>query len=249
MKYLLLPILLFCTQHLSAQSKQGTITYEEVINLDIKLDGEMEAFAAMMPKEKKNKKVLYYTPQATLYKTIKNQPRESHMNSNGMNVVFEMNEPEEITYKDLASGKQYEKREFMGRKFLITEELKQADWKMTGKQKEMLGYPCQEAITMGEEDTIIAWFTPAIPVSSGPGSLGMLPGMILEVHVNKDLHIVALSVEDGIKDGVAFEKPKGGKKVTSEEYEAIVKEKTKEMQEQYGGKGNRVIMMKVTEDR
>lgn len=247
MKQLILSLSLLGVLQVSAQSEKGTIIYEEVFHLNIELDGEMEAFAAMMPKEKKNKKVLYYTNNATLYEPVKSEPKETHTNTNGVNMVIEMNEPEHIIYKDLAANKSYEKREFMGRRFLITEDLKEQDWKMTGQQKELLGFPCQEATTIRDEDTITAWFTPAIPVASGPGSLCKLPGMILEVTINDDLHITAISVDEGIADDVDFGRPKGGKKVSGEEYEAIVKEKTKEMQEQYGGKGDKVIMMKVTE--
>lgn len=249
MKRIILTGILLYGMTAVAQNNQGTITYEEVVSLDIQLEGDMAAFASMMPKERKLKRILYYQPGGTLYKAVKSEPNENRMSSNGMNIVVETNEPDDIIYKDLEAHKTYEQKDFMGRKFLITSEQNKLNWKMTGQQKELLGYPCQEATTIKDKDTITAWFTPALPVPSGPRSLGMLPGMILEAQINSQFHITATEVHPGTVDKSVFAKPKGGKKVSAEEFAKIVAEKTKEMQEQYGGKGNNIIMMKVSTDR
>lgn len=248
MKKLILPIMLCSILYTNAQEKSGTIIYEEVISLDIKLEGDMAQFAAMLPKESKTKKELQYTPEASIYSVVKSDKGEQSMNTNGMSVMIKADEPNEVTYTDLAAGKMYQQKEFMGRKFLITGDAKSPEWKMTGQQKELLGYPCQEAKTITDKDTITAWFTPAITTASGPNGLGKLPGMILEVLINDDVHITAINVEGNI-DESKFTKPKGGKKVTSKEYKAIVNEKTKEMQELHGGSGNKIIRMQVTETR
>lgn len=248
MKKILFPILCCSLLQVNAQESAGTITYEEVLSLNIELDGDMEQFAAMLPKERKTKKLLHYTSEASVYTVVKSDHEEQNMSSNGVNMVIKMDEPDEITYTDLAADKMYQQKEFMGRKFLITGDVKSPDWKMTGQQKELLGYPCQEAKTIKDKDTISAWFTPAIPIASGPAGLGKLPGMILEITINNGLHITAVDIVGEI-DKSKLNKPKGGKKVTSEEYQKIVTEKTKEMQAEYGGSGNRVIKMMVTEDR
>jgi len=223
----------------------GTITYEEIIKLDIELDGEMAQFAAMLPKEQKGEKQLYFSATESVYKNKeKSEEEQANTNVNGMQVMIKMDRPDEVLYKDLQAGKTYEQKEFMGRKFLITGDVKKYSWKMTGKQKEISGYPCQEAITAREKDTVIVWFTPAIPVATGPGSLGNLPGLILEASVGKQLTISAKEIAIGEVDKEQLSKPKGGKKITSEEYEKVVAEKTAEMQEQYGGNGQRVIIHK-----
>lgn len=249
MKKIILSALLFGALQATAQDNTGSITYEEVISLDIKLEGDMEAFAAMIPKEKKSKKLLTFNPEASVYTVIKEEEKKQDINGNGMHITFNTDQPDEIIYKDIAGGKMYQQRSFMDRDFLVTGAIKKYDWKITGNQKKLLGYPCQEATTITDKDTITAWFTPAIPVASGPASMGSLPGMILEAQINKQVHITAIEVNKGKVDEELLKKPKKGKKVTSEEFEAIVKEKTKEMQEQYGGSGNKVFMMKVTETR
>ncbi len=223
----------------------GTVIYEELIKLDIELDGDMAQFAAMLPKEQKGEKLLRFSSEASLYKNKEmTEEEQANSNVNGMNVQIKVNRADEVIYKDLKEGKTYEQKEFMGRRFLITGDIMKYSWKMTGNQKEIGGYPCQEAITTRGKDTVTAWFTPAIPVPTGPGSLGSLPGLILEAHVGKQVHITTKSIDLGKVDEADMEKPKGGKKVSNEEYEQIVKVKTEEMQEQYGGDGDGRIIIR-----
>lgn len=244
MKQIILVIAaLALTMHTHAQDNSGTITYNELIELNVQLDGEMAAFAAMIPKEQRSQKLLYYTPGASLYKNIKKPEENSrNMDNNGAQVMIKMDMPDEITYKDLQAGKTFEQKEFMGRQFLVEGDIKKYAWKMTGKQKEIAGYPCREATTIRDKDTITAWFTPAIPVSSGPGSLGNLPGMILEAHIGSRVHITTAKIETGKVDNTQLVKPKAGKKVNEDEFEKIVKEKTAEMQQENGGNGDRIII-------
>ena len=227
-----------------AQDNSGTIIYNELIELNVQLDGEMAAFAAMIPKEQRSQKMLCYTTGVSLYKNIKKPEESSHnTDNNGVQVMIKMDMPDEITYKDLQAGKTFEQKEFMGRQFLVEGDVKKYTWKMTGKQKEVAGYPCQEATTVRDKDIITAWFTPAIPVSTGPGSLGNLPGMILEAHIGSRVHITTAKIEEGKVDNTLLVKPKGGKKITEDEFEKIVEEKTAEMQGENGG-GDRIIIRK-----
>jgi NAD-dependent dihydropyrimidine dehydrogenase PreA subunit len=111
---------------------------------------------------------------------------------------------------------------------------------LTGKQKTILGMPCQQALLKKDKDTVEAWFTPAIPVSAGPMGLAGLPGMILEA-TQRNVSFVATAFTPGTADAALIVKPKEGKKVTGEEYDKIVEKKTKEMADEYGGNGNVII--------
>lgn len=248
MKNLLIITSLFLTIGTHAQSTKGTIAYTETVNLHIELEGEAAAFAAMIPKEQKSDKILYYTPEATLYKNAKeDESQRTSTNANGMMVKITTSNTDDQMYIKLNEQKKVQKKEFMGRTFLITGDLDKQNWKMTGKQKEILGYPCQQAVRYTEEDTFSVWFTPAIAVSSGPSELGMLPGMILEAQINEEVNIVATEVKEGEINEEEMKEPKDGKKVSAEKFAAIVKEKTKEMQEQYGGSGGNIIRMEIRE--
>ena len=95
-----------------------------------------------------------------------------------------------------------------------------------------------------DERKVEVWFTPEIPVSSGPGEYGQLPGMILEIDLNEgDRTITATAVEAGDVAKDVLKEPKKGKEVTSEEYREIVREKMKEMRAERGAQGGGHMMI------
>ena len=93
-------------------------------------------------------------------------------------------------------------------------------------------------IDIPEEETITAWYTPMIPVKHGPDDFGGLPGMILEVST-RNTTILCSKIVLNPNEEIIIEKPENGKKVTREEYSEIVAEKSKEMQERFGGQNRR----------
>ena len=99
----------------------------------------------------------------------------------------------------------------------------------------------KERPTTKEARKITAWFTPTIPVQAGPGNFGNLPGLILELDIddgNTTYTIESLELNT-LEEAIA--EPTKGKEVTREEYRKIVREKMKEMREEGGGNGFRVI--------
>jgi GLPGLI family protein len=144
--------------------------------------------------------------------------------------MIKMAEPDNKTYTDLSQGRQIEQKEFMSRVFLVESELTKGQWKLTGEQKMILEYPCRQAISEDEGQEVIAWFTPSISVPAGPASYLNLPGLVLEVSINEGDHVIAArSVELKELDKAVLKKPSKGKKVSPEEYQAIVDEKLEEM--------------------
>ena len=152
--------------------------------------------------------------------------------------MIKMYEPDNKTYIDLTNKRVIEQQEFMSRVFLIESDLEPEKWKMTGKQLTILGYACQEAITVVEGKDVHAWFTPQIAVAAGPGRYSMLPGLVLAVEIdNGNRKLNAISVEFKSLDKSVLKKPTKGRNVTSEEYQAIVAEKLREMGVEEGEAG------------
>jgi GLPGLI family protein len=88
-----------------------------------------------------------------------------------------------------------------------------------------------------------AWFAPQIPISNGPMQFGQLPGMILELDIDHgQAHMLASDIQFMSLDKDAIEKPSSGKKVSRQEFQEIETQKQKEMEEEYGGGGNRMII-------
>jgi len=161
-----------------------------------------------------------------------------------MKIMIKMQEPDNKMYTDFLAKKQIEQREFMTRMFLIEKELGVSDWKLTGNEKTILGYSCQEATREPNDSTkIVAWFTPSIPIPAGPGEYLNLPGLVLAVDFDNGKHtLTAKSIEAIEVNNKMLAKPKEGKKTTEAEYKKIVDEKMKEMGAEGTGNGTRMMI-------
>jgi GLPGLI family protein len=228
----------------SAQVQSGKVIYEETMKMNVKLDGDAAQYAHLFPKEQKMQHVLYFTQDAAIFQPAEQKQakqEEATETEGGMRMNIRMDMPQDKIYTGFKNGKSIEQRDFMGRKFLVSGDLAKQPWKMTGNQKTILDYPCQEAVMIKDKDTTTAWFTTAIPVSAGPHGWTGLPGLILEATRNSNLSITATSVMPGPVDDGVIVQPKGGKKVSREEFKAIVDAKMKELGDQGEG-GNHVII-------
>jgi GLPGLI family protein len=157
--------------------------------------------------------------------------------------------------------------ELFGKFFLIKDSLPESKWMLTGESKTIGKYTAYKATTTREEFqevfqfgrqsenqesrkpkmktvNITAWFTPQIPVSTGPHKHGGLPGLILEVNTDKTT-ILCTKVVMNPKDKIKIKEPKKGTEVALDEYEQIRKDKIAEMREMFqrnrsrGGDGPR----------
>lgn len=208
----------------------GEVIYQDLMKMDIQLEGVDEQLAAEIPKERKSEKILHFTEEAALFENHQKEDAEETMHMEGSGMMIKMYEPDNKIYIDLINNKVIEQQEFMSRVFLIESELEQEKWKLTGKQLNILDYTCQEAIAELEGNEVHAWFTPEIGVSVGPGRYRGLPGLVLAVEMNDgDRRLEATGIDLKPLEKKVLKKPAKGKKVTHEEFENIVAEKMKEM--------------------
>lgn len=225
----------------------GTVVYEEVTQIEIKLEGEMAAMMKDFPKEQKSNMVLYFSPQASLYEIMKTNEEANMGHTEGAMTIM-MHTPDNKLFIDFDNEKIIEQREFMTRNFLITGEFPEDKWKITGEQKMILDYPCMEATKTDTAGVITrAWFTPSIAVPAGPARFCMLPGLVLEVNIKDgDRVYLAQSVNFDPLQKDTLKKPKDGKKVSEVDFNKIVAEKMKEMGVEGGGmSGGKTIIMKI----
>lgn len=96
-----------------------------------------------------------------------------------------------------------------------------------------------------KEIEVIAWYTPEIPVSQGPGSFWGLPGLILEVQEGRTT-LLCNKIVLNAKEKEEIKSPTKGKKVSQGEFDKITKKKVEELVEQFstqrrgrGGLGGR----------
>lgn len=166
-------------------------------------------------------------------------------------------------YKDLQSKTYINKRELFGKVFLVKDSISPSKWVLTGESKQIGIYSAYKATITREveerafgfgnrnnsseetnnpplsktrEVVMSAWFTPQIPVSTGPAMYGGLPGLILEINDDRTT-MLCTKVILNPKEKIKIKAPSKGKEVTLVEFEQIAKEKAEEMRNMYRGRG------------
>lgn len=111
--------------------------------------------------------------------------------------------------------------------FLVTSNMK-TDWILTNESKIIDGYNCYKAtatLTVVNsvktfQFPVTAWYCPKIAVSFGPKGYSGLPGLILELQERSTTYGLKSIVFD--KEPRTIIKPNKGKKVTEQEFSAIL---------------------------
>ena len=248
LKYLIIALILLPI--IANTQTSGVIHYTSVMKLDRQLPADLpEDIRKMIPKERKVNKELYFNKTASIYKNGEQETAEDSEFDGGergrrMRVRMMGGRANEQTYKNLETAAAVKTRDIMGKTFLIEDKTETYAWKMTGQKKQILEYLAMEATTsINDSTSITAWFTPQIPISTGPGDLAGLPGAILEVAFNdrgqRTITAIKVELRDVTEDEI--KQPKKGKKVTQEEFEKIREEKLSEMGATRGGRGRFMI--------
>lgn len=169
-----------------------------------------------------------------------------------------------VVYKNTATKKFLTSIESFGKQFLIENNTEMPTWKMDSETKKIGNYTCykatwlkkveemikirpprpeeenkednkKEEVKEPKEITVTAWYTPQIPVSTGPEKYWGLPGLILELNEGNST-ILCTEVVLNPKDKATIKEPTKGEKVTKKEYRKILTEKIEEMRERFGGR-------------
>ena len=239
---------LFLVISLGAQNNSGEIVYLEKINIHKNLPPEMEAMKDRIPEFRESKKILYFNSEEALYKnkpqTEEDKQKQQEFRGEGRRGRrggrFGGRNANNQYYTSVSDKLSVDSRNLFGKDFLIEGDRDPLKWKITGEQKQVGSYLCQKATYQDTTQSIVAWFTPMIPVPSGPNQYNGLPGMILHMDFDdgiRQITAVDIVLKDLEKDLIV--KPTKGKKVSEEEFDKIREEKIKEMEEEFGGRGGR----------
>ena len=98
------------------------------------------------------------------------------------------------------------------------------DWQLTQESKMINNYLVFKATR--SNGNIIAWYTPKIPIGFGPKGEYGLPGLILELEIG-NIVFKTTKIILNPKEEIKIKEPKGGKRVSYEEYKEIVKKAKK----------------------
>ena len=89
-----------------------------------------------------------------------------------------------------------------------------------------------------KEVVVTAWYTPQIPVNQGPDKYWGLPGLILEVNIDRTT-ILCSKIVLNPSEKENLKVPSKGKEITQADYDILVKEKTEEMRANFRNRGGR----------
>ncbi len=79
--------------------------------------------------------------------------------------------------------------------FILKEEIGTIQWDLQSKTRLINGFNCQKAIGKFGGRTYIAWYTPEIPITTGPWKLDGLPGAIVEASDSKEISFLLSKVQ------------------------------------------------------
>ncbi|MEM6685589.1 MAG: GLPGLI family protein [Bacteroidota bacterium] len=264
-KSIIIGIFMLINALLHAQDFQGVATYKTSMKMDIKLDSvaqgqginkEMqEQLSAMLQKQFQKEYTLTFTSSESVYKQEEQLAAPSPQ-SNGFQVMVVGNGQSDVLYKNTKEKRYTQAQEVLGKKFLVQDELKTDDWKLENETKFIGQYTCYKAtrtiemekmtsMTVNSDDetpkvtkekvTVTAWYTPEVPVTTGPDMFWGLPGLILEVNDGTRMMVCSKIVLNP-KNKVSIKEPSKGKQVNGAEFKEIMDKKTKEMSERYRGR-------------
>lgn len=273
-KRIFLFVALILSVGLFGQNFSGKAVYHSAVNLDISLDSnatnqdQQDQMQEMIRKAMQKDQELLFDKYTSVYQEVESLEKE------GAGVGFKMFASimgsGGTHYKNTKTMESLRSSEFFGKPFLIVDTLETPDWKLEKESKQIGKYTCYKATYTKQtleksfssingkdeltEDTVMvtitAWYTPQIPISTGPDVYFGLPGLILEVN-DGTTQMLCTKLILNPKEAVVIKKPESGERVTEKEYEEIVAEKLGQMQQMYGGERrkhggeNRSIQIKV----
>ncbi len=231
--WLVLPMLLGASLTYAQDSTTtGHILYKDITDIS---DNPWTRNRPDMPTEVVNRWDLYFNPQNS-FCTFHPEEEDDDFATGGVSFRMMRWEPKDVFYMNFVERRFRHYNEFMGEEFNISDTLSMQGWRMTGKQGIVLGYPCMEAKKI-ENDTVevLAWFTPRIPVSTGPVGYTGFPGAVLYVNIDDGQRtITAERINMGRVSPEEQEYPDDGEEMNRKEYETLVEEKTAQMRRRWG---------------
>lgn len=233
-----------------AQVKEGRVVYERVMQMpNVRSFGNADLpQQQQLPRTRTDNFELLFTSAHSLWQYLPSASSDDGTMSPAPGMMIRMNVGNnDVSYVNFATGQKTDQREAMEKTFIIGDTIGKNNWKITGETKEILNFKAVKATTQtvvnrvrmsmenGEmkrepyADTVsvVAWFTPEIPVPAGPDYQGQLPGLILELITNNGLSTYR-AVELSTKVNAAKIREPKGKKITQAEF---TRERDKMMEE------------------
>lgn len=204
---------------------------------------------------------LYFYNHQSKYQ--KQESLEPVKPNSGFSMTVTKDGDDHVLFKDIKKNETIEVTDFYSRTFYIKDSLTIQKWEITQETKQIGDYLCIKAMQIipvskealeayekemeksnaqktnfltplqPKEKRIEAWFTPQIPIGHGPSRYHGLPGLILELKVDKEVFLATKIVLQS-KDFKPIEFPKVKKALTQKEFAEMKKKKYESLQNEDG---------------
>lgn len=234
---------------LQAQVKQGVVTYERKTDMYRVIQDEQ--MRAMMPQFRTSRHQLLFSDSVSLYRLLPEDeaPDPFAGGNGGIRMVFRgAGSDGGDLYKNFGQARSVQANETAGKNYLIIDTIQQQPWKLDNETKQIMGHTCHKAtrkimqggairtISMGSgnaasdttnrpkprEVDVVAWYADDMISPAGPDTYGLLPGVILQLDVDKGATVYnATDIKTSV-DPKDLKEPKKGKQVSRQEYQKIM---------------------------
>ncbi|MCW3118268.1 MAG: hypothetical protein JWM28_2350 [Chitinophagaceae bacterium] len=243
-----------------SQQKEGKVVYERISQMQIRIN-DNDQMEQNLPRTRTDKFELLFGNNQSLWHISDEETPPEEGPGGGVQIRMVGGGTDDISFYDFTKGTSTEQREMFDKKFIISDSLKKLNWKLSGETKTILNHVCQKATSqrigvrtmmnmdngkmerkeVADTSVIAAWFAPDIPMATGPAEFqNQLPGLILEVDLNNGRQTYRATEISAKADLTAIKEPRGGKKVSRDEFKKETQKMMEEMERNNQG-GNRVI--------
>lgn len=240
-----------------SQNISGIATYKSFVKTSIQLDSvevsseQREWLEKLIRDQTQKEYELVFNNKESLFQE---KERLASPGSDYENVTIMRTGGIGKLYVNRAENSFVNQTEILGKEFLVMDSLVNHEWKLEKETKNIGEYSCFKATRTThnlnketgemEEEIIVAWYTPQIPLPLGPKDYGGLPGLILELQ-HKNTTYLCSQIVLNPKNSLSILIPKTGTKVSQKQFEEIQAKKAKEMGEMYPTKSGVKVETKV----
>lgn len=239
-KLILLLSLLNTNTNASAQAKEGTVFYLKIINQH-KTQFSDQRILKNIPEFRTENFILSFKDSISVYGKLAQGKQDLPVMAIKQADIFD------VYYKNINTREFKAFKIFRNAKYLVSDKIEPQKWRLTGEVKIILGHICNKATRVvsrqsesinkkqnsefGKKypDMIIeAWYSTNIKLPVGPDSFDQLPGLILEVNIDKGaLTYIATNISQQTNPTILLP-PKIGKVISNQSFINLLLKQTRQ---------------------
>lgn len=213
------------------------ISCSEDVNLEVTYDKALRDLKAPSSNPPQKLKGLLYILKGNKNESIFKLKKTKDV-ENGLNKKFiGRGGGSGIYYSNTKKKKKQEQKELDGDLYIVEIDNSNYKWNLSRESKIIKGYTCYKATASYSEYnaikkesvdfSVVAWYTPDIPLPYGPSGYDGLPGLVLEVN-RGGYYFMASEINFSKGVSLNIEAPENGISVTSTEFGQILNQKVLE---------------------